>query len=101
MNIASKSLVLFMLGFLISGCAGQTSFRMPTVPLLSTDNESAKAINTSRSLLGERRIAETSEFYVPSISAIGFSSVSIQPSKNVNQRRLMENLIERVFLVIQ
>ncbi|MEL0033182.1 MAG: hypothetical protein VW712_09455 [Paracoccaceae bacterium] len=89
MNIASKSLVLFMLGFFMSGCAGQTSFRMPTVPLLSTDNESAQAINTSRSLLGERRIAETSEFYVPSISAIGFSSVSIQPSKNINQRRLM------------
>jgi hypothetical protein len=72
MNIASKSLVLFMLGFFMSGCAGQTSFRMPTVPLLSTDNESAQAINTSRSLLGERRIAETSSFMFRVYLQLGF-----------------------------
>ena len=89
MNIALKSLIMLLLGFALAGCAGQTTSVMPTIPLLSTNDESAQAINSSRSLLGERRAAETSRYYVPSITAIGFASVSIQPSKNVNQRRLM------------
>ena len=46
-------------------------------------------ITSSTSLLNERRDAETSKYYVPTISAVGFSSIAIQPSKSLNQRRLM------------
>ena len=46
-------------------------------------------ISSSSSLLDERRDAETSKYYVPTITAVGFSSIAIQPSKSLNQRRLM------------
>ena len=46
-------------------------------------------ITSSTSLLDERREAETSKYYVPPITAVGFSSIAIQPSKSLNQRRLM------------
>ena len=46
-------------------------------------------ITSSSSLLDERREAETSKYYVPTITAVGFSSIAIQPSKSLNQRRLM------------
>ena len=81
------SVTLTIAAFALVAC-GNTSFL--NRPLKSESGQDASnAINTTKSLLGERRSAETSEFYVPSISAIGFASVSIQPSKNINQRRLM------------
>ena len=46
-------------------------------------------ITSSTSLLNERREAETSKYYVPTITAVGFFSIAIQPSKSLNQRRLM------------
>ena len=46
-------------------------------------------ITSSTDLLNERRQAETSKYYVPTITAVGFSSIAIQPSKSLNQRRLM------------
>ena len=48
-----------------------------------------QSLDSSSALLNERRVAETSKYYVPSITAIGFSSIAIQPSKSLNQRRLM------------
>ena len=81
------SVLLIIAAFGLAAC-GNTSF--VNRPLKSeSGHDASAAINTTKSLLGERRSAETSEFYVPSISAIGFASVSIQPSKNINQRRLM------------
>ena len=38
-------------------------------------------ITSSTNLLDERREAETSKYYVPTITAVGFSSIAIQPSK--------------------
>ena len=49
----------------------------------------SNGISSSSDLLSERRDAETSKYYVPTISAVGFSSIAIQPSKSLNQRRLM------------
>ncbi len=47
------------------------------------------ALDSTMDLLNERGEAETSKYYVPSITAVGFSSIAIQPSKSLNQRRLM------------
>jgi len=89
MRSVLKAFGVYSLVVLTAACSNP-AMRLPSLPLVSTEkNDSADVLNTSRSLLGERRSAETSEFYVPSISAIGFASVSIQPSKNINQRRLM------------
>jgi hypothetical protein len=90
MSIATKTLTICVISLALSACSDQISIKLPTIPLVtSSDKDAPSAINDTKSLLGERREAETSEFYVPSISAIGFASVSIQPSKNINQRRLM------------
>ena len=51
--------------------------------------DSQQSLNSSSALLNERRVAETSKYYVPSVTAVGFSSIAIQPSKSLNQRRLM------------
>jgi len=51
--------------------------------------DSQQSLKSSSALLNERRVAETSKYYVPSVTAVGFSSIAIQPSKSLNQRRLM------------
>ena len=51
--------------------------------------DSKQSLKSSSALLNERRVAETSKYYVPSVTAVGFSSIAIQPSKSLNQRRLM------------
>ena len=90
MSIAVKSVGISVICLALSACSNQNSIKVPTLPLITnSDKDAPSAINDTRSLLGERKETETSEFYVPSISAIGFASVSVQPSKNINQRRLM------------
>ncbi len=90
MSIAMKSLGICAICLALSACSDQISMNIPTLPLMTnSDKDAPSAINDTKSLLGERKETDTSEFYVPSISAIGFASVSIQPSKNINQRRLM------------
>ena len=90
MSIAIKSAGICVICLALSACSDQNSMKVPTLPLITnSDKDAPSAINDTRSLLGERKETETSEFYVPSISAIGFASVSVQPSKNINQRRLM------------
>ena len=75
---------------MLIGCGQQFPALPSHIPLINAQGGSTEeALNKSRTLLGEKRVAETSEYYTPSISAVGFSSVSIQPSKNINQRRLM------------
>ncbi len=76
----------------LAGCSLTNPLADLTIPLNEerTDQISPEsAINSTTALLNERRDAETSKFYVPSISAVGFSSIAIQPSKSLNQRRLM------------
>ena len=55
----------------------------------SAQLDTKQSLESSSALLNETRAAETSKYYVPSITAIGFSSIAIQPSKSLNQRRLM------------
>jgi hypothetical protein len=47
------------------------------------------AMQQSTNLLNEKTKASGDETFVPSITAVGFSAIAIQPSKNLNQRRLM------------
>ena len=46
-------------------------------------------LQNTQSIIAERLLASAPDYYVPSIKAVGFSSISVQPSKNLNQRRLM------------
>ena len=43
----------------------------------------------STNLLDEKTKAAAEETFSPSITAVGFSAIAIQPSKNLNQRRPM------------
>ena len=76
----------------LGACAPNGQFMNPLTVANATPSphlDSKQSLNSSSALLNERRTAETSKYYVPSVTAIGFSSIAIQPSKSLNQRRLM------------
>ena len=83
-------LVMGTLG--LGACAPNGQFVNPLTAADGTPAphlDSKQSLNSSSALLNERRVAETSKYYVPSVTAVGFSSIAIQPSKSLNQRRLM------------
>ena len=83
-------LVIVALG--LGACAPYGQFVNPLTVADGTPAphlDSKQSLNSSSALLNERRVAETSKYYVPSVTAVGFSSIAIQPSKSLNQRRLM------------
>ena len=83
-------LVMGTLG--LGACAPNGQFVNPLTVAAGTPVphlDSKQSLNSSSALLNERRVAETSKYYVPSVTAVGFSSIAIQPSKSLNQRRLM------------
>ncbi len=57
--------------------------------LRPTTSTRISAMQQSTNLLNEKTKASGEETFTPSISAVGFSAIAIQPSKNLNQRRLM------------
>ena len=76
----------------LGACSPNGPFMNPLTVANATPSphlDSKQSLESSSALLNERRIAETSKYYVPSVTAIGFSSIAIQPSKSLNQRRLM------------
>ena len=85
--------ILLLVGLVGFGaCAPNGQFMNPLTVENATPSphlDSKQSLESSSALLNERRIAESSKYYVPSVTAIGFSSIAIQPSKSLNQRRLM------------
>ena len=78
--------------FGLGACAPNGQFMNPLTLTDATPAahlDSNHSLKSSSALLNERRAAETSKYYVPSVTAVGFSSIAIQPSKSLNQRRLM------------
>lgn len=78
--------------FALGACSPNGQFMNPLTVKDGTPSphlDSQQSLNSSSALLNERRVAETSKYYVPSVTAVGFSSIAIQPSKSLNQRRLM------------
>tara|TARA_Y100001978_G_scaffold198701_1_gene211606 strand:+ start:501 stop:1091 length:591 start_codon:yes stop_codon:yes gene_type:complete len=76
----------------LGACAPNGQFMNPLTVSDATPAphlDSKHSLKSSSALLAERRVAETSKYYVPSVTAVGFSSIAIQPSKSLNQRRLM------------
>ena len=47
------------------------------------------ALQNTQTIFAERLIADAPDYIPPTIKATGFSAIAIQPSKNLNQRRLM------------
>jgi hypothetical protein len=88
----SKAVSLVLGIFVLSGCEITNPFSQNTMALNAENLDQLNittALNETTDILNERRSAETSKYYVPSITAVGFSSIAIQPSKSLNQRRLM------------
>ena len=46
-------------------------------------------LQNTQTIFAERLIADAPDYIPPTIKATGFSAIAIQPSKNLNQRRLM------------
>jgi len=93
-NFANQCALVAMItfSFTMSACTISNPFTQQALALNPErlDQITPKnGISSSSNLLNERRNAETSKYYVPTISAVGFSSIAIQPSKSLNQRRLM------------
>ena len=95
MSVRKKIIVhsLLLVGSVgLGACAPNGQFMNPLTVANATPSphlDSKQSLESSSALLNERRTAETSKYYVPSVTAIGFSSIAIQPSKSLNQRRLM------------
>ena len=95
MSMLNKSCVSLasIFGLLVlNACSPTGQFVNPLTVQDATPSshlDSKQSLNSTSALLNERRVAETSKYYVPSVSAVGFSSIAIQPSKSLNQRRLM------------
>ena len=78
--------------WVLNACSPTGQFANPLTVQDATPSshlDSKQSLTSTSALLSERRVAETSKYYVPSVSAVGFSSIAIQPSKSLNQRRLM------------
>ena len=76
----------------LGACAPNGQFMNPLTVTDATPAshlDSNHSLKSSSALLNERRAAETSKYYVPSVTAVGFSSIAIQPSKSLYHRRLM------------
>tara|TARA_B100000902_G_scaffold391888_1_gene443293 strand:+ start:90 stop:632 length:543 start_codon:yes stop_codon:yes gene_type:complete len=87
-----KAASLILTTLFLSGCELTNPFSQNTMALNTESVDQlnfATALDETTDILNERRSAETSKYYVPSITAVGFSSIAIQPSKSLNQRRLM------------
>ena len=69
---------------MLGACSPQGQFLNPLTIQNATPSpqlDSNQSLESSSALLNERRAAETSKYYVPSITAVGFSSIAIQPLK--------------------
>jgi hypothetical protein len=78
---------------LLSGCdTAIPSFQAQSLVsniMRPTTTTRISAMQQSTNLLDEKTKAATDEPFISSITAVGFSAIAIQPSKNLNQRRLM------------
>ena len=78
---------------LLAGCdTAIPSFQVQSVAnniTRPTTGTRIAAMQQSSNLLDEKTKAAAEETFSPSITAVGFSAIAIQPSKNLNQRRLM------------
>ena len=78
---------------LLAGCdTAIPSFQVQSVAnniMRPTTGTRISAMQQSTNLLDEKKKASSEETFSPSITAVGFSAIAIQPSKNLNQRRLM------------
>ena len=93
LKTVSASVILIISSMLVSACSslGVTNliaFDQAQKPRPTMQSKQAGLQNT-QSIVAERLIASSPDYFVPSIKAVGFSSIAIQPSKNLNQRRLM------------
>lgn len=96
----SKLPFLMATSIMITGCdtANLSSLQANLSNLQSTNQSQIQrptlmsqqaGLQSTQTIFAERLIASTPEYIPPTIKATGFSAIAIQPSKNLNQRRLM------------
>ena len=93
LKTVSALISLIISSMLVSACSspGVTNllaFDQAQKPRPTMQSKQA-GLQSTQSIVAERLIASSPDYFVPTIKAVGFSSIAIQPSKNLNQRRLM------------
>lgn len=84
----SMSIGLLSVGLLGTACTSPgTNFLNPFSPPESLEEKQVGLQNTQTVLAGTNM--QSPLYEAPSLRAVGMSSVAVQPSKNLNQRRLM------------
>ena len=93
MKTNSKLPFFLVSSLLVSACdtvdlsslaaTNQSEFQRPTLTSQQT------GLQNTQTIIAERLIANAPDYVAPTIKATGFSAIGIQPSKNLNQRRLM------------
>ena len=95
MRLLTAPVIIGFLGLItfISACSSPVGNNLITSGAAEhprpTLQSKQSGLQNTQSIIAERLLASAPDYYVPSIKAVGFSSISVQPSKNLNQRRLM------------
>jgi hypothetical protein len=91
-NLVKPIGIIAVVSLLASCDTAIPSFQVQSVAnniMRPTTGTRISAMQQSTNLLDEKTKAASEETFSPSITAVGFSAIAIQPSKNLNQRRLM------------
>jgi len=87
MKLSQHTIAIAFSSLVLAACDSPTYVKMPSIPLWgAADDHTIGGLDASKKILNEKFAKEPGQMR---LSAVGFSSVSIQPSKNINQRRLM------------
>src|SRR5210317_879080 len=87
MKFSQHTIAIAFSSLVLAACDSPTYVKMPSIPLWgAADDHTIGGLDASKKILNEKFAKEPGQMR---LSAVGFSSVSIQPSKNINQRRLM------------
>tara|TARA_B110001469_G_scaffold110170_1_gene111758 strand:+ start:163 stop:696 length:534 start_codon:yes stop_codon:yes gene_type:complete len=86
----SKPIFFIAASVMVSACdfpggTGISNLQHPRPTLQSQQG----GLQNAQSIFAERTAENDPSYFAPKLKAIGFASVAVQPSKNLNQRRLL------------
>ena len=93
LTTVSMSINLLVVSLIFTACTPVNSVNLlgPASALFPRPTLQTKqtGLKSAQSILAGRQLENSTEFVTVSLKAVGMSSIAVQPSKNLNQRRLM------------
>ena len=86
----SKPIFFIAASLMVSACdfPGVTGISKLLYPRPTLQSQQG-GLQNAQSIFAERTAENDPSYFAPKLKAIGFASVAVQPSKNLNQRRLL------------